>query len=280
MRTPYRRYSYHSEPSGRAWNCRPCGCVQSRIPPAMLALRLELAVKHLCIVVMTLAPLMSRADEKDEALEAQKSAAQANWKKMEFKDAATGPVETANLMLYARLPEVRTKALAPNLEKFYIAALKPLGYTAKEMPWPGKLAVYILPDRTEFVDFMRRVAKLQAGDERYGFTAINGDVAYAVVGAAKSGGVGDIEERARAAVADALLRKKMGGSEPPEWLTAGFARATTSRMSRPAAKATTAPPVAFRLLWEEEVDAKSKSKIATYLVDYLAYGPSDRKSVV
>ena len=237
-----------------------------------LALPPELAVKHLGIVVLALAPFVARADEKDEALAAQKEAAAGNWKKMEFKDAAA-PVESANLLVYSRQPEARTKTLAANLDKFYAAALKPLGYT-KEMPWPGKLAVYVLPDRSDFVEFMRKVAKMPAGDDRYGYTSVNGDVAYAVIGAAKAGGVGEVEERGRNEVAAVLLRKKMGGGDPPEWLSAGFAKATSSRMSRPTAKATTAPPVAFRYLWEDEVDAKSKAKIATYLIDYLAYGPA------
>jgi hypothetical protein len=230
-------------------------------------------VRQLWVLGLIFLPLTARADEKDDALAMQKETAAANWKKMNFKDAAA-PVETANLIVYARLPEAKTKALAANLDKFYAAALKPLKYGGAELAWPGKLAVYILPDRSEFVDFMRKAAKQPPGEDQAGYSAVNGDVAFAVIGAARAGTAGDLEERARAEVGAALLRKKMGGGDPPEWLTTGFARATTSRVTKPTAKATTAPPVAFRLLWEDEVDAKSKAKIATYLIDYLAYGPA------
>src|SRR5262249_4639359 len=84
-------------------------------------------------------------------------------------------------------------------------------------------------------------------------------------------GTGSRRGRRRAAAQE---RKRGGGGNRPNGPPAGFARPPPSRLPRPTAKATNAPPVAFRLLWEEEVDAKSKSKIATYLVDYLAYGPS------
>jgi hypothetical protein len=229
-------------------------------------------VKQLLILALAFAPAIARADEKDDALAKQKETAAANWKRLDFKDAAP-PVETANLIVYAHLPEAKAKPLAAGFEKFYTAALKPLKYGGMEMPWPGKLAVYVLPERDQFVEFMRKIAKKSPGEDETGFSAIAGDMAYVVVGAPRVGG-SEVEERGKTEIGAVLLRKKMGGADPPDWLIAGFAKATTSRIARPTAKAATAPPVPFKALWEEQVDAKSKQKIATYLVDYLAYGPA------
>lgn len=229
-------------------------------------------MRHLLLIAALVAPAALRADEKDEALAKQKAAAESNWKKMDFKDAAK-PVETANLLVYSRLPEAKTKTLAANLEKAYVTALKPLKYADSDKPWPGKLAVYVLPNRTEFVDFMRRVAKQPPGEEQTSHSAISGEIAYVVVGAPRQG-TAEVEERGRHEVAAVLLRKKMGGGDPPDWLAAGFAKATASRAAKPTAKAATAPGVTFKLLWEDEVDARAKAKIAVYLVDYLAYGPA------
>jgi hypothetical protein len=230
-------------------------------------------VKYLIILALAVAPAFVRADEKDDALAKQKEAAAANWKRMEFKDAAA-PVETPNLIVYAHLPEAKTKPLAAGLEKFYAAALKPLKYGGSDIPWPGKLAVYVLPERDQFVDFMRKVAKKSPGEDETGFSAVAGDAAYVVVGAPRVG-TSEVDERGKAEIGAVLLRKKMGGADPPDWLVAGFAKATMSRIARPTARAmATAPGVPFKALWEEQVDAKSKQKIATYLVDYLAYGPA------
>src|SRR5690242_6417350 len=89
-------------------------------------------------------------------LAAQKKKAQANWGAVEAGPAAT--LETKHLLLYApKSMEKRLKGSGALLEKHYELASSALGFDPKEGPWPGKLAVYLFPEREQFGAFVRRV---------------------------------------------------------------------------------------------------------------------------
>ncbi len=223
------------------------------------------------VLALALFPALSRCDEGDDALAKQKAAAEADWKKLEFKDKAA-PIETANLIVYSRLNEAKTKTLATNLDKMMVVALKALKYDAMERPWPGKLIVFLIPDRTEFVEFMRKVARKSPDESSVSYSSVSGDLATMAVGAPRSG-MHDVEESARNELANVLLQRKLGGAEPPEWLVTGFARASAHRAANKTAKAVPSPRLPFKELWNESLTTQQKASSATYFVDYFAYGP-------
>jgi len=97
-----------------------------------------------------------RADEKSDTLAKQKAAADANWKKLEIPNASP-MVETPHFLIYSRQSEAKAKALGATLDKVFATATKALKYDDKDRPWPGKLAIYLVPERSQFVDFMRKV---------------------------------------------------------------------------------------------------------------------------
>jgi hypothetical protein len=233
-------------------------------------------VKYLILLVpalLALAPLIAHADDTDEALAKQKSAAAANWKKMEFAKDAGGLIETPNLLIYSRQPEAKTKLLGASLEKVMAVALKALQYDAMDRPWPGKLAVYILPERGEFVEFMRKVIRKSPGESDISHGSVSGDVAQIVVGAPRAG-TSEPDESARLELAHLLLQRKLGGAEPPEWLSQGFAKASNFRASNKTGKAAAPPAYQFKDLWNENLPLPLKTRTATFFVDYLAYGPA------
>ena len=96
------------------------------------------------------------ADEAADKVAAQKKAALENW---EAVGGVAAHVETAHLLVYApKSYDKRLKDIGATLEKYYEQARKPLGYE-KESPWPGKITVYLIPDRDDFAKFVRRVEK-------------------------------------------------------------------------------------------------------------------------
>src|SRR5260221_13884817 len=133
-------------------------------------------------MTLALLPTATRADEHEDALAKQKTAAEAAWKKLEFKDPAA-PVETPNLIVYSRLSAEKTKALGASLDKIFAVALKALKYDAMDKPWPGKLAVFVLPERGEFVDYMRKVARQAPGEADVSYSNVSGAFASLAVGA-------------------------------------------------------------------------------------------------
>src|SRR5437870_4698920 len=154
-----------------------------------------------------------------------------------------------------------------------VVALKALKYDAMDKPWPGKLAVFVLPDRGEFVDFMRKVTRKSPGEADVSYSNVSGDIASLAVGAPRLG-THDPEELARVELAGLLLRRKLGGADPPSWLIDGFARASTYRATNKSGKAATGPRITFKDLWNDSVSPPVKASAATFYVDYLAYGPA------
>jgi hypothetical protein len=229
-------------------------------------------VAKLGMFAFVLFPAGLNADGGDDALTKQKAAAEATWKKMEFGKDAAPLVETPNLLVYSRLPEAKTKALLTSLDKIMPLALKALKYDAMDRPWAGKLTVYILPDRGDFVEFMRKIIRKSPGEDDLSYSSVSGDDAMMAIGAPRSG-MEDPEELAHLELANVLLRKKLGGAEPPAWLVTGFAHASAHRAINKTAKAASAPRLAFKELWNETLPPQQKANAATYFVDYLAYGP-------
>lgn len=226
-----------------------------------------------CGVTATLIALsaVGRADEKSEMLARQKAVAQENWKKLEIPKAPP-LVETPQFLIHSRLPEARTKALGAALESIFATATKALKFTEKERPWPGKLAIYIVPDRGEFVNFMRKVVKKAPTEDDLSFSEVRGDEAMLVIGAPKAELV-DAEDQTKIELTTLLLKRKMGAGEPPPWVAIGFAKASAHRAATKAKVTVKPPAVPLAYLWAEDANPMVVQNYATYVIDYMAYGP-------
>jgi hypothetical protein len=216
----------------------------------------------------------ARADEKSAALEKQKAAAQANWKKMEFEKPAP-MVETTHFLLFAQTPEARSRALGSGMDRMYAVMLKALDYKGDDRPWPGKLPVYVFSDRTEFVTFMRKVVKKSPKEDESSHFAFKAEDSLLVVGMPRTGSV-DADLEAKHQLAAAILERKMGAGEPPDWVSQGFADASIYRAANPTSKGKgrwTMPNAPVMEIWGEKLSPKARQDYAAYIIDYLAYGP-------
>ncbi len=223
-------------------------------------------------------------DEAAAKVAAQKKKAGANWQSVEAGPAAT--LETKHLLLYApKALEKRLKAAGPLLEKHYELAASALGTDPKEDPWPGKLAVYLFPEREQFGAFVRRVEKQRLlPGQTTAFSAEGDEPHAAAMPPAKAGP--PLEGQAGSAVAQALLARKAGKDTPlPAWLLAGFGRATYYRAA-PADRAVQAERRQARSLsrtrgpadvWDEKLDAAEAEVLSASLAEFLAYGPGSPK---
>jgi hypothetical protein len=232
-------------------------------------------------------PAAARADEDTAAkVAAQKKKAQANWEALEAGPAAT--LETKHLLLYApKALEKRLKVIGPLLEKHFDLANSALGIDPKEGPWPGKLAVYLFPEREQFGTFVRRIEKKRLLPEQATTFAVENDEdLHAAAQPSRAKGGPPLEGQAGAALAQALLTRKAGKDTPlPAWLVAGFGRATYHRAA-PADKAVLADRRQARALsrtrgpahvWDDKLDADEADALRGSLADFLAYGPGSPK---
>jgi hypothetical protein len=225
------------------------------------------------------------ADEAADKLAAQKKTAAENWEALGIGQAAH--VETAHLLVYApKSYEKRVKEVGSALEKYYEQARKPLGHE-KDAPWPGKAAVYILPEREDFTKFVRRVEKRRVEAEDVGSHLVEGDFPHAVGGPPRAKADPNAEWQAGEQLATALMVKKAGAKVPlPNWLLNGFGRATGYR-AKPGDKAVTEERRRTTALvkkgqkvseiWGGTLAADDAPVLEASLADFLAYGPGQSK---
>jgi hypothetical protein len=225
------------------------------------------------------------ADDAADRLAAQKKTAQENWDGLEI--GAPAHLETAHLLVFAHKSyEKKLKEIGAGLEKYYDQARKPLGYE-KADPWPGKLAVYLLPDRGDFARFARRVTKQRVEAEDAGCHSVEGDCPHAAGGPPRAKTDPPVEGQAGEQVAAALLAQKAGAKVPlPGWLVSGFGRATTYRV-RPTDKAIREERLRATALvrrgrkaaeiWGGTLAAEEAVVLEASLTDFLAYGPGQSK---
>lgn len=187
---------------------------------------MRLVVPVLCLFLLISATSFLRADEA----EAQRQAARENWQALDAGEPAT--LETAHLILLASAShEKKLKELGTLLEKQYEQARKALGLE-KEEPLPGKVAVYLLPEREKFTSLVRRLEKRRVESEDAGSHFIDGDRPHVIAGPPRAKGDPTVEGQAAEQLAQALLAKKAGAKTPlPGWLLNGFGRATSHRVA-------------------------------------------------
>lgn len=229
----------------------------------------------------------ARADEKLAAEVAeQKKAAAENWSQAEAGPFAQ--VETDHFLVYVpRDLEKKLPDLAAALEKYYEQANKALKFAADEKLWPGKLTVYVFPDRTHYAGFVRRVEKRRPEPDEAGAARLDGDRPHVLAGPPRSKADPDAERQACQQAAAALLARKAGVTVPlPDWLLAGFGRATHYRVAGDKDRAVAAERArATRLVrtrtvrdvWGGALEAEDANALRASLADYLAYGPGAAK---
>jgi hypothetical protein len=225
---------------------------------------------------------LARADEVSDR---QRKAAEANLARAEVAKATV--VETDNLILLTPLPEARAKAVAGLVQKTYTTAHKGLRFDPKEEPWPGRLAVYHLPERAEFTRFMRAVAGAKPDEGSH--LAARGENAYVLSGTPLPPRAADADVAADLGplVGAALLVARVGpAARAPEWVRSGYGRAAALRAEgtggkrfgeyRKAARAAALggggrPPARVADAWTAE--RPDADVVATSVIDYLAFGP-------
>src|SRR5205823_5613398 len=118
-------------------------------------------------------------------------------------------------------------------EKYHDQAVKGASLDLKEGGYPGKIAVYLLPSREDVTAFIRRVDKRRPMSGETGSFQATDDRLHAAACAATMGKVPiPVETRAGEMLAAVILQRKAGrGTQVPEWLLAGFGRATTYQVA-------------------------------------------------
>jgi hypothetical protein len=154
----------------------------------------------------------------------QRKAAFTNWKRAFDKDKPPSSQETAHLLLYGKVPGKTLKQVGVVLEKSFSAATKALALEKRDF-WPGKLTVYLVPERADYAAFIRRIERRYPDEGEHGSAAIRRDQPHAVAGPPLGAFDLPLEGEAAAQVGIALLKKK-AGETVPEWVRQGFGRAT------------------------------------------------------
>lgn len=219
------------------------------------------------------------ADETADRVQAQKAAALANWKKVQ-SDAEPVTAETKHFLLYspASMTERQLKAFGTALDAQLAIARRALQFEPTEEVWTGKVAVFLFDQREHFASFVRSVEKRRLQPEEHGSQSMSGDFPHVVAGPGAAKYDPTVEQQAGEQLAAALLSKR-GGKELPDWLVAGFARATAWRAAPTgyAAERQKARAQARLHTAKEVINGDLKPEVAPLLraslADYLAYGP-------
>jgi hypothetical protein len=229
-----------------------------------------------------------RGDDKPEATEAQKNTAKENWGKLD----STPPLmsETDHFLIVApKALEAKQKEIGELLEKHYDTAGRALFTGKKEVPFKGKMTVYLLSEPEHMVAFIRRVEKRRPLEMEKGSWSAADDKLF--VAAAPSRDKNDIPVEVQAAqlMATVLLQRKAGkGTILPHWLSAGYGRATYYRVAGPREKAVSAERGnATRIIrttkrnaqdvWNGMLEGDEGTYLEPSLAYFLAYGPARMK---
>jgi hypothetical protein len=232
----------------------------------------------LAVVIVRL-DAVAVADDAD-VLKKQKEVALANWKSLYEDDVQPATEETAHLLIYgpASMTQKQLKDVGTGLEARYKLARGCLKVGPKENLWPGKLTVYLVAERRLFSTFMRTIAKQRPSADDSGVFSLAG--AQPFVGACPPQTKYDpsLENQAGEQLAAAVLSQR-GGGALPDWLRAGFGRATSWRAAPNAhfndrnAVKRLASGRSVNDVWDGKLNAEEAPLLRASLVEFLAYGP-------
>ena len=237
-------------------------------------------VLGICVSCMVLA--------QDEAKKpaATKEIAKSVWDKL---NAGPSTVFESNkiILMMPKTAEPKAKDITSNLEKYYENAAKSVGYKEDNAPWTGKLMVFIMPEREQFVAFVRRVEKRSpSGDDHGAFGFIEG-VPYMVSGPTKPKDFTSSEVQAYKEMGGALLRSKAGEKTPlPDWVVDGFGRAVhwrvqgannkTVQNDRRKVQIIARKVASVGEIWSGS-DAEATPLLQASVMEFIAFGPQSSK---
>jgi hypothetical protein len=239
------------------------------------------------LTLLVLVPSL-RADDKPEATEAQKNTAKDNWGKLD----STTPLlsETDHFLIVApKALEARLKEVGELLEKHYDTSGKALFTGKKEVPFKGKMTVYLLADPEHIVAFIRRIEKRRPMGMEKGSWSSDDDRLFVAAGPPRDKNDPPVEVQAAQLMATVLLQRKAGkGTILPHWLSAGYGRATYYRVVGPKEKAVSAERGnATRIIrttkrnaqdvWNGMLEGEEGTALDPSLAYFLAYGPARTK---
>jgi hypothetical protein len=239
------------------------------------------------LLVLLVFGIRALAEDPHDKVSAQEKAAQDTWAAINAGDSAS--LESDHLRILApKTMERRLKEISGNLERSFTLAVRALQINAKEELWPGKLTVYLIPEREKYSTFIRRIEKRRLDEEESGSQFVDNEVPHAVAGPPRAKSDPSLESQAAIQVAAALLQKKAGPKVPlPEWLLAGFGRATVWR-ALPADKAVVSERRLAKAsiagkkrtpadVWNNMVETSEAGVLRASLMEFLAYGPGAAK---
>jgi hypothetical protein len=227
------------------------------------------------------------AQEPSEAdvLKAQQKKALANWKKGLGQENPPHE-ETKHFLIYGTVKDKKLKELGPVLEKQYEEASRALQLTKDDL-WKGKVAVYLIPDRRDFLTFVRRVEFRRVYAEEKGSASIDMDFPHVIAGPADGEMDLTADEQAGAQLGIALMKKKYG-KFTPSWVEEGFGRATAIKTTSAQRKAqerswvlrvVNKDKVKAQDAWGGGLDASEASVLRGSVIYYLAYSGRTPKFV-
>jgi hypothetical protein len=215
-----------------------------------------------------------------EVVARQKQTALANWKLVYEDDSQPVLEETAHFLIYGSgsLTPKQFKDAAAALETRYKLARASLKVGAKETLWPGKLTVYLIVERRLFSTFMRTIAKQRPSTDDSGVFSLRGAESFIAACPPQTKYDPSLENQAGEQLAAAILSQR-GGGALPDWLIAGFGRATSWRAApsvhfndRNAAKRLVKVN-SLNDVWDGKLNAEEAPVLRASLVEFLAYGP-------
>jgi hypothetical protein len=221
------------------------------------------------------------------SVEKQKQAAEALLKKLAIKDIAH--YETPNLLLYSTTSEAKLKTLSEGMQKQFALAQKVLRFEEGKAAWAGKLALFIFPNRLDFVEFVRQVEKRSVLADDHLALQLTGDTPYLAVGPVRGASGEEVNQDAMIELIGALIRGRVGTAvQVPEAVLRGFAWAIAARTNP--TKAVLAerkqlqtliklnPKRTIREAWDGSAAAKEAELMTNSLVEWVFFGPEASKS--
>jgi hypothetical protein len=215
----------------------------------------------------------------------QKAAAEAHGKRL-YGDAPIPHAETEHLLLYGKVHDRKLEDVGAILEKQLELARAALKMETDAL-WPGKLTVYFFPERAKFASFIRTVEKRRPDADDRGSVMIRSDLPHVAVGPAPESRDPSMEILAAQQLAAALIGKKVA-TGIPDWLVAGFGRATYFQAApkaeqkterRRAARMIGAKSVSATAVWDGAVRGEQAAVLRGSLADFLAFGPGKKKFI-
>ena len=229
------------------------------------------------------------ADIAEKDVVPQRKAAAESMKVAVSGDATS--IETKHLLIYSTVSKDKLDPIAEIAEKTFDYAYETLKFEDKDVLWPGKLTIYYLPDRKDYVAFSRLIDQNKPDKSEYSSTKLRGNEPYVLLTDNPQLEDKDINPSLEVGmrVAAALLDRKSGANAGafslPAWFRDGFGRLMAIRGQKNVRywnlyKATVKKNFTRAKLgtftadkvWEGGV-VPERHLLEASLVEFLAYGP-------